>query len=129
MAKDFEVTEYGDWFVDPETHDFVIIDGLEEIAQRIKATLETFYGEMDVLDPEQGMDYTNFLGHRFKKKRAAADLRRTIMAKVPEVDSVEDLKFDADPATRHLTVHFTAMATPTESDVSQEVEGDVNVGL
>ena len=78
MAKDFKSTEYGDLYVDPLTHDFVLVNGLEEITQRIKATLETFYGEMDVLDPEQGMDYTNFLGKRFEKARASDELRDTI---------------------------------------------------
>ena len=67
MAKDFKVTDYGDLYVDPDTHDFVLIDGIDEIAQRIKATLETFLGEMDIIDPDQGMDYTNFLGHNYDK--------------------------------------------------------------
>lgn len=129
MAKDFKVTDYGDLYVDPDTHDFVLIDGIDEIAQRIKATLETFLGEMDIIDPDQGMDYANFLGHNYDKVLASRDLRETIQAKVPEVDSVEDIELQVDPSTRHLNVHFQAMATPTESDMSQPVEGDVDVGL
>ena len=129
MAKDFKVTDYGDLYVDPDTHDFVIIDGIEEIAQRIKATLETFVGEMEIIDPDQGMDYTNFLGHSYDKVLASRDLRETIQAKVPEVDSVNDIELKVDPSTRHLNVHFEGMATPTESDMSQPVEGDVDVGL
>lgn len=129
MAKDFKVTDYGDLYVDPDTHDFVIIDGIEEIAQRIKATLETFVGEMEIIDPDQGMDYTNFLGHNYDKVLSSRDLRETIQAKVPEVDSVNDIELKVDPSTRHLNVHFEAMATPTESNISQPVEGDVDVGL
>lgn len=129
MAKDFKVTDYGDLYVDPDTHDFVLIDGIDEIAQRIKATLETFFGEMDIIDPDQGMDYANFLGHNYDKVLASRDLRETIQAKVPEVDSVDDIELKVDPSTRHLNVHFKAMATPTESSASQPVEGDVDVGL
>lgn len=128
MAKDFKSTEYGDLYVDPLTHDFVLVNGLEEITQRIKATLETFYGEMDVLDPEQGMDYTNFLGKRFEKARASDELRDTIKRQVPEVDSVEDIHFNFKP-NRRLEITFRAMATPTESDNSQEVEGGVEIGV
>ena len=129
MAKDFKITDYGDLYVDPDTHDFVLIDGIDEIAQRIKATLETFLGEMDIIDPDQGMDYTNFLGHNYDKVLASRDLRETIQAKVPEVDSVDDIELKVDPSTRHLNVHFKATATPTESSTSQPVEGDVDVGL
>ena len=128
MAKDFKSTEYGDLYVDPLTHDFVLVSGLEEIAQRIKATLETFYGEMDVLDPEQGMDYTNLLGKRLEKARASDELRDTIKRQVPEVDSVEDIQFNFKP-NRRLEITFRAMVTPTESNNSQEVEGGVEIGV
>lgn len=129
MAKDFKAAENGDWYVDPDTHDFVLIDGLEEIAQRIKTTLEIRLGEMEVIDPEQGMDYTNFIGDNYDKTAASRTLRETIQAKVPEVDSVDDIEFKVNRATRHLDVHFKAMATPTESENSQQVEGDVGFAL
>ena len=80
MAKDFKSTDYGDLYVDPDTHDFVLISGLEEIAQRIKATLETNYQEMDVLDPEQGLDYTIFLGKRFNKFPKSIQLKILILS-------------------------------------------------
>lgn len=128
MAKDFKSTDYGDLYIDPETHDFVLIDGLEEIAQRIKATLETNYQEMDVLDPEQGLDYTNFLGKRFNKELASDELRDTIRRQVPEVDSVEDIEFKFQP-NRKLTINFKVMATPTDSELSQEIEGGVDIAV
>lgn len=128
MAKDFKSTDYGDLYVDPDTHDFVLISGLEEIAQRIKATLETNYQEMDVLDPEQGLDYTNFLGKRFNKELASDELRETIRRQVPEVDSIENIDFKFKP-NRKLTITFKVMATPTESNKSQEVEGGVEIAV
>ena len=129
MAKDYKITDYGDLYVDPDTHDFVIIDGVEEVTQRIKATLEIFYQEMSIIDPEQGMDYTYFLGKRFSKEQAETRLRDTIMAKVPEVDSVDEIKFKVEPATRSLSVYFRAKVTPTESTQSQIAEGGVNIGI
>ena len=128
MAKDFKSTDYGDLYVDPDTHDFVLISGLEEIAQRIKATLETNYQEMDVLDPEQGLDYTNFLGKRFNKELASDELRETIRRQVPEVDSIENIDFKFKP-NRKLTITFKVMATPTESNKSQEVEGGIEIAV
>lgn len=128
MAKDFKSTDYGDLYVDPDTHDFVLISGLEEIAQRIKATLETNYQEMDVLDPEQGLDYTNFLGKRFNKELASDELRETIRRQVPEVDSIENIDFKFH-SNRKLTITFKVMATPTESSKSQEVEGGVEIAV
>ncbi len=126
MAKDYKSTSFGDLYIDPETHDFVLIDSVEELAQRIKATLETNYHEMDVLDPEQGLDYTNFLGKRFNKELASDELRETIRRQVPEVDSVEDIQFEFH-SNRSLTINFKVMATPTESKTSQEIEGGVEL--
>ena len=128
MAKDFKSTDYGDLYVDPDTHDFVLISGLEEIAQRIKATLETNYQEMDVLDPEQGLDYTNFLGKRFNRELASDELRETIRRQVPEVDSIENIDFKFLP-NRRMVINFKVMATPTESNTSQEVEGGVEIAV
>lgn len=128
MAKDYKATDYGDLYVDPDTHDLVLINGLEEIAQRIKATLETNYHEMEILDPEQGLDYTNFLGKRFNKELASDELRETIRRQVPEVDAIEDISFKFLP-NRKMIISFRAMATPTESNVSQEVEGGVEIAV
>ena len=39
MARDIQATPDGDFLVDPATHDLAIIDGADEIAQRVRATL------------------------------------------------------------------------------------------
>lgn len=127
MARDLMVDDKGDFVIDDQTHDLVMVSGIDEIAQRIKATLEIRYHEMMLLDPEMGMDYTDFFGKRFKEENAAFQLRETIMQFVPEVDSVDDIKFNLSP-DRHLTITFKAMATPTESTVSEPTEGAVEIG-
>ena len=63
MAKDLLVNEYGDLVIDPTTHDLAIVEGIDEIAQRIRATLLIRYGEMPNLDPDQGTDYSLSLIH------------------------------------------------------------------
>ena len=93
MARDLQVDQDGNLVIDPDTHDLAMVDGLDEIAQRIKATLEIRYGEMVNLDPEMGADYTNFLGKNFNENFAAADMTSAIEADVPEVESVDSIKF------------------------------------
>lgn len=127
MVKDLMVDAHGDLMLDPITHDLLMIDGIDEIAQRIKATLEIRYGEMENLDPDMGTDYTDFLGKRFNETDASNQLRETIQRYVPEVDSVDNIKFTYLP-NRHLQIDFKVMATPTESDLSQSVEGSVELG-
>lgn len=120
MAKDLLVTEYGDPVIDPSTHDLVTVDGLEEVAQRIRATLLIRYGEMPNLDPDQGADYSNFLGKNFNEKMASSDMSTTIQEKVPEVQTVNNISFKKMP-NRGLHVYFSA--TVEVNDKPEELEG------
>lgn len=122
MARDIEVDQDGDLVIDPDTHDLAIIDGLDEIAQRIKTTLEIRYGEMVNLDPEMGSDYSNFLGKNFHPADAAADMTAAILAFVPEVSSVDDIKFIKLPR-RKLKVTFRATANVNGS--TETVKGEM----
>lgn len=103
MAKDFMLDDKGDWVIDPSTHDFVFISGLDEVAQRIKTTLLINFGEMQELDPNMGMDYSNFLGKHFNKAAATADITACITDNVEEVQSVDSIKFTKEP-NRHLSL-------------------------
>lgn len=127
MAKDLKVDDKGDLVLDPVTHDLQLVSGIEEIAQRIKATLEIRYGEMQLLDPEMGTDYTDMLGKRFKEEDASAQLRETIRTFVPEVESIDDISFTYLP-NRHLQIDFKVTATPTESQNAEPIEGSVELG-
>lgn len=125
MAKDFMLDDKGDWVIDPSTHDFVFISGLDEVAQRIKTTLLINFGEMQELDPNMGMDYSNFLGKHFNKAAATADITACITDNVEEVQSVDSIKFTKEP-NRHLRVDFTC--TATADGQTGTVEGGYDIG-
>lgn len=125
MARDIQATPDGDFFIDPATHDLAIIDGADEIAQRIRATLLIRYGEMTNLDPTQGADYSSFFGKGFHENLAAADMTSAIEANVPEVTTVRDIKFQKLP-NRGLYVSFEV-----EADIDgnvEEVKGGTEIG-
>ena len=121
MANDIKLGENHDFVIDPITHDLEITNGLDEIAQRIQATLEIRYGEMERLDPEMGADYTNFLGKNFDKQAAAGDMRAVIEAKVPEVETVDEINFEKLP-NRKLKITFRATANVGEVEGGIEVD-------
>ena len=127
MARDLLSDQYGDLVIDPDTHDLAIVDGVDEIAQRIRATLDIRYGEMVNLDPEMGADYQNFLGKNFNPYSASNDMVACITANVPEVESVDSIEF-IKGAQRHLTVKFKATVTVEGEDVAQQIEGRYELG-
>ena len=112
MARDLFMSDNHDLVIDPITHDLEMTSGLDEIAQRIKATLEIRYGEMQRLDPEMGADYSSFLGKNFNKQAAE------IEANVPEVETVDNIEFIKKPE-RKMQINFRATAN------IGEVEGGV----
>lgn len=128
MAKDFRVTDDGDLIINPATHDLEMVDGVDEVAQRIRATLLIRYGEMPNLDPDQGADYSNFIGKNFDEKLASADMETTIIEKVPEVQTVNNIKFTKLP-NRHLAVNFSATVNVDDgTDNLEELEGGFVLG-
>lgn len=126
MAKDLEIDENGDLVIDPTTHDLSIISGVDEIVQRIKATLDIYYGEMENLDPEVGADYSNLLGKSYNTELAIADMTSAITAGVPEITGVTEMRIEVDPSTRKATVNFTV--SYEDGDDEQEAEGEYEIG-
>lgn len=120
MARDLFMSDNHDLVIDPITHDLEMTSGLDEIAQRIKATLEIRYGEMQRLDPEMGADYSSFLGKNFNKQAAENDMRAAIEANVPEVETVDNIEFIKKPE-RKMQINFGATAN------IGEVEGGLQV--
>lgn len=108
--KDLLVDEHGDIVIDPVTHDLKMIDGVDEVAQRIHATLLIRLGEMQNLAIDQGTDYTNFFVKNFNKNIAQTDMVDAIENNVPEVDQVTNISFEELP-NRGLKVSFTANVT------------------
>lgn len=126
MARDLQVDDNGDLVIDPLTHDLAIVDGAEEIEQRIKATLDTRYGEMVNLDPKMGADYQSFLDKNFNEDNAAADMTAAIKANVPEVETIDSIKFKKLPR-RHLLVTFRATVR-NDDNSTDKIKGDYNIG-
>ena len=110
----------GDFVLDPDTHDLVLVEDADEIAQRVRATLDIRYAEMENLDPIIGADYSNMLGKAPRLDYAASDMEAAILAQVPEVVSVNDINFEKDG--RHLTVTFNVTYIDENGD-EQRTEG------
>ena len=129
MAKDLEIDDNGDLVIDPTTHDLAIVTGTDEIVQRIKATLDIYYGEMENIAPEVGADYSNLLGKNYDTELAIADMTSAITAGVPEITSVDDMSIDIDRQTRKATVNFIVSYSDDDTgDNEQEAEGEYEIG-
>lgn len=129
MAKDLEIDENGDLVIDPTTHDLAIVTGTDEIVQRIKATLDIYYGEMENIAPDVGADYSNLLGKNYDTELAIADMTSAITAGVPEITSVDDMSIDIDRQTRKATVNFVVSYSGDDTgDDEQEAKGEYEIG-
>lgn len=129
MAKDLEIDDNGDLVIDPTTHDLAIVTGTDEIVQRIKATLDIYYGEMENIAPDVGADYSNLLGKNYDTELAIADMTSAITAGVPEITSVDDMSIDIDRQTRKATVSFTVSYSEDDAgDDEKEAKGAYEIG-
>ena len=129
MAKDLEIDENGDLVIDPTTHDLAIVTGTDEIVQRIRATLDIYYGEMENIAPDVGADYSNLLGKNYNVELAIADMTSAITAGVPEITSVDDINIDIDRETRKAKVNFIVSYSEDDTgDSEQEAKGAYEIG-
>lgn len=129
MAKDLEIDENGDLVIDPTTHDLAIVTGTDEIVQRIRATLDIYYGEMENIAPDVGADYSNLLGKNYDVELAIADMTSAITAGVPEITSVDDMNIDIDRETRKAKVNFIVSYSEDDiGDSEQEAKGAYEIG-
>lgn len=124
--RDLQLDSHGDLVIDPLTHDLVLVSGVEEVVQRIRATISIRLGEMSNLAPEQGTDYTNFFVKNFKKSIAQTDIVDAIEKNVPEVDQITDISFDELP-NRSLSVSFRADVTLRDGS-KETVRGGLELG-
>lgn len=126
MARDLMIDQSGDFVIDPNTHDLEVVEGADEIAQRIRATLDIYYGEMDNLDSEIGSDYSNMLGKNPDLDHAADDMEAAITAQVFEIQTVDSITFTKDK-NRHLIVDFEVTYLD-EDDNEQQAKGGYDIG-
>lgn len=126
MARDLMIDQSGDFVIDPNTHDLEVVEGADEIEQRIRATLDIYYGEMDNLDSEIGSDYSNMLGKQPDLEHATDDMEAAITAQVPEIQTVDSITFTKDK-NRHLIVDFEVTYLD-EDDNEQQAKGGYDIG-
>ena len=126
MARDLMIDQSGDFVIDPNTHDLEVVEGADEIAQRIRATLDIYYGEMDNLDSEIGSDYSNMLGKQPDLEHATDDMEAAITAQVPEIQTVDSITFTKDK-NRHLIVDFEVTYLD-EDDNEKQAKGGYDIG-
>lgn len=126
MARDLMIDQSGDFVIDPNTHDLEVVEGADEIAQRIRATLDIYYGEMDNLDSEIGSDYSNMLGKQPDLEHANDDMEAAITAQVPEIQTVDSITFTKDK-NRHLIVDFEVTYLDEDNN-EQQAKGGYDIG-
>lgn len=93
------------WDVAIENGDFVLVDGLEALKQKVAISLKMFKGEW-FLDQRQGMPWLQeILGRKFSNYSSIAGLLRNAILKIDGVDSVEINGITYDGVTRALVIN------------------------
>ena len=118
--KDLLLARDGDLFIDPATGDIQITDSVE---QAIKIRLLWFWQEWR-LGPQYGIPYREEILIKNPNKLRIRQIFREEIMSVEEVDDVPDLTADIEPATRILTVRYTAKVNDG-AELSGEVNFDV----
>jgi len=114
--KDLLLTRDGDLYINPATGDIKITDNVE---QAIKIRLLWFFQEWR-LGPKYGIPYREEILIKNPNKLRVRQIFREAIMSVEEVTDVVDLAADVDPATRVLTVRYTAKVKDG-SELSGEV--------
>ncbi len=128
MPKDLMLdADTGDLVIDSTTKDLAMVSGADEIAQRIRATLDIDYGEMTNLAPDIGSDYSSMLGKHPDLDFAAQDMEAAVTAQVPEVNGFNSISF-TEEAHRGLHVDFVASYDDPDTGTEQQTEGGYDIG-
>lgn len=104
--RSLKLTNNGDVIVDPETNDFVYIDGLEEKAQSLRIRLSTQRGEW-AFDTIFGLDYEKVIGKGRTQEEIKLEIIETILQD-QDVERAEVYEFKIDPYSRDLDVKAKA---------------------
>lgn len=110
----------GNYDIVIENGDFVLVDGVDAIAQHITIRLNFFLGEW-FLDTRLGVPYyEQILGQKPRLEAVRAIFRRVIL-ETPGMLSISKLNLDYIGDTRALNVTFDGVATDGEFTYSQEL--------
>lgn len=98
------------WDIAIENDTIVLVDGLDAIAQDVRARLQFFLGEW-FLDRRVGMPYfEKVLGQKPRLSVVKALFRKAILT-TPGVQAVNDLTVAYDGTSRRMDVAFRATTT------------------
>lgn len=103
---DIALTSEMDIYQDPYTGDFVLIEDIEALAQRIRIRLGTQLGEY-FLDLGLGLDYFGEILVKNFDLGLIATRIKTIILDTPFVDGVTDFELSVVAETRTLNVSMT----------------------
>lgn len=93
-----------------KTKDLVLIDGAARIAQQVKVTLWTFFGEW-FLDETFGVPYLEFILIKNPNRALIENILRQKVMDVPGVTGVPTIKIEYDAARRNATFDLPDMET------------------
>lgn len=93
--------------IDSESYDFILVDGVDAIAQDCDIRLQFFLGEW-YLDTRLGVPYYQQILGKKPRIQAVKGIFRDAILTTPGIQSVFQLEIDFVSATRTLTVSFRA---------------------
>jgi len=101
---DLKLTASGDLAI--ENGDFVLIDGVDAIAQDCRVRLKFFLGEW-FLDQRLGVPwFQKILGQKPRLNAVSQILQKAILT-TPGIQTITDFVLDFEASTRKLSVSFT----------------------
>jgi len=105
MSADIKLTADHDLLL--YSGDIVLVDGAARIAQQIKVTLLTWYGEY-FLDNTFGVPYLESIMVKAPNRADIEWILRQRILDVPGVDRVDAMSIQYDNQTRNMQVKFSA---------------------
>lgn len=105
MSADIKLTADHDLLFN--SGDIVLVDGAARIAQQIKVTLLTWYGEY-FLDTTFGVPYLESIMVKAPNRADIEWILRQRILDVPGVDRVDAMSIQYDNQTRNMLVTFSA---------------------
>lgn len=93
-----------------KTNDLVLIDGAARIAQQVKVTLLTFFGEW-FLDQTFGVPYLEYILVKNPNRSQIENILRSKVMDVPGVTAVPTVDIQYDAALRRAAIELPDMQT------------------
>lgn len=104
--RSLKLDNQGDVIINPETNDFVYVEGIEEKAQSLKVRLSTQKGEW-TFDTTFGLDYDKIIGKGHSKEEIKFEIIETILQD-EDIARAEIVDFEINPYDRDLDIKAKA---------------------